>query len=196
MRNFSNFVPEGQKPKLLDQVRQILRMRHYSLRTEEAYCQWIRRFILFHNKRHPAKMGGDEITQFLSHLALKRRVSASTQNQALAGLLFLYRQVLEIDLPWLDGVVRAKRTRRLPVVLTPDEVRRGRDSIGPDSPTSVKSCVYVLTLAVTETLVVSLMFYTYTIFYHLVMQFEGNLRATRRPDADLPSSRMKCTREM
>ncbi len=78
MRNFSNFVPEGQKPKLLEQVRQILRMRHYSLRTEEAYCQWIRRFILFHNKRHPAEMGGDEITQFLSHLALKRRVSAST----------------------------------------------------------------------------------------------------------------------
>ena len=85
----ASFGPSSGKPRLLDQVRQVLRMRHYSLRTEEAYVQWIRRYILFHDKRHPADMGKVEVTDFLSHLALKRRVSAATQNQALAALLFL-----------------------------------------------------------------------------------------------------------
>jgi len=105
-------------PKLLDQVRLSIRARHYSLRTEEAYVQWIRRFILFHGKRHPRELGSEEVTAFLSYLAVKRRVSANTQNQALAGLLYLYRVVLELDLPWLDDVVRAKKPQRLPVVLT------------------------------------------------------------------------------
>jgi integron integrase len=116
-------APVGQKPKLLDQVREAIRMRHYSLRTEEAYVSWIKRFILFHGKRHPLEMGQQEIAQFLSALAIKDHVSASTQNQALCALLFLYRQVLAQEFGWLDDVVRAKRPRRLPVVLSRQEVR-------------------------------------------------------------------------
>jgi integron integrase len=112
------------KPKLLDTVRRSIRARHYSLRTEEAYVAWIRRFILYHRKRHPKEMGPPEITAFLTSLAVERRVSASTQNQALAALLFLYRDVLGCDPGWLEGIVRARRPRRLPVVLTRDEVER------------------------------------------------------------------------
>jgi integron integrase len=104
-------------------VRTALRTRHASRRTEKAYVGWIRRYILFHGKRHPAEMGAAEITQFLSALAVQRNVAASTQNQALSALLFLYRNVLEQELPWLDGVVRARRPERLPVVLTREEVR-------------------------------------------------------------------------
>jgi integron integrase len=100
-----------------------LRLRHASARTEEAYVSWIKRYIFFHNKRHPADMGGPEVTAFLTDLAVRGRVAASTQNQALSALLFLYREVLEIDLPWLDDIVRAKRPPRLPVVLTRDETR-------------------------------------------------------------------------
>lgn len=111
------------KPRLLDQVRAALRIRHYSPRTEEAYVGWIRQFILFHGKRHPKDMACPEVTAYLNHLAVQRRVAASTQNQALAALLFLYREVLGIDLPWLDGLVHATRPRRLPVVLTRTEVR-------------------------------------------------------------------------
>ena len=96
---------------------------HYSLRTEETYVQWIKRFILFHGKRHPRDMGAKEVEAFLSHLAVQRTVSASTQNQALAAVLFLYREVLELDLPWLSDVTRAKRSRRLPVVLTRREIQ-------------------------------------------------------------------------
>ncbi len=114
---------ERPKPRLLDRVRAALGVRHYSRRTEEAYVAWIRRYILFHGKRHPADMGSSELTAFLSSLALNGRVAASTQNQALSALLFLYREVLELDVPWLDGLVRAKRPQRLPVVLTRDEVR-------------------------------------------------------------------------
>jgi integron integrase len=111
------------KPRLLDQVRAALRQRHYSPRTEEAYVGWIRRFILFHRKRHPAEMGAAEVECFLSSLATDRRVAASTQNQALAALLFLYGQVLGVDLPWLEGLVRARRPARLPVVLSRVEVQ-------------------------------------------------------------------------
>lgn len=110
-------------PKLLDQVRERIRVKHYSLRTEDAYLHWIRRFIFFHGKRHPREMGGPEVEAFLSHLATEGRVAASTQNQALSALLFLYRDVLKVELPWLDGVVRAKRSQRVPVVLTENEVR-------------------------------------------------------------------------
>ncbi len=112
------------KHKLMDQVRARIRTKHYSLRTEEAYTQWIRRFILFHNKRHPLEMGKVEVEAFLSALAVERRVAASTQNQALNAILFLYREVLEKPLDWLDNVTRAKRPARLPVVLTTDEVQR------------------------------------------------------------------------
>jgi integron integrase len=111
------------RPRLLDQVRDALRVRHYSKRTERAYVGWIRRFILFHGKRHPRAMGADEVTSFLSALARDRQVSASTQNQALAALLFLYGEVLDMRLPWLGEIVRASRPRRLPVVLSPSEVR-------------------------------------------------------------------------
>jgi integron integrase len=116
-------LPTAQQPKLLDQVRAAIRLRHYSLRTEEAYVQWIKRFILFHGKRHPRDMGKDELSRFLSALAVERQVSASTQNQALNALLFLYRYALEQDIGWLADVVRAKRPQRLPVVLTRPEVR-------------------------------------------------------------------------
>ena len=107
---------------LLDRLRRQVRLLHYSIRTEEAYVQWARRFILFHKKRHPSEMGVDEIRHFLSHLANEGRVSASTQNQALAALLFLYREVLGVDLPFVEGVERAKRPARVPVVLTREEV--------------------------------------------------------------------------
>ncbi len=110
-------------PKLLDQVRDRIRVKHYSIRTETQYVQWIKRFILFHGKRHPIEMGAAEVEAFLTHLAVEGKVAASTQNQALSALLFLYKEVLLIDLPWLDNVVRAKRPQRLPCVLTRTEVR-------------------------------------------------------------------------
>ena len=110
-------------PRLLDQVRDRLRVKHYSLRTEESYLHWIRRFIFFHGKKHPREMGGPQVEAFLSHLATVGRVAASTQNQALSALLFLYREVLQVGLPWMDGVVRAKRPKHVPVVLTENEVR-------------------------------------------------------------------------
>ena len=113
---------EPPKPRLLHRVRSTIRARHYSRRTEEAYVAWIRRYIFFHGKRHPTEMGAPEVTQFLSWLASEGHVAASTQNQALSALLFLYRDVLAIDLPWMDEIVRAKRPQRVPVVLTRDEV--------------------------------------------------------------------------
>ena len=111
------------RPRLLDELRAQLRVRNYAYRTEQVYVDWARRFILFHGKRHPREMGSVEITAFLTHLATDRRVSASTQNQAKSAILFLYEHVLGIDLPWLDEVVSAKVSRRLPVVLTAREVR-------------------------------------------------------------------------
>lgn len=112
------------KPKLLDRVRAALRARHYSYRTEQAYVQWIRRFIIFHNKRHPAEMSAPEVEAFLSHLATHDHVSTSTQNQALSALLFLYRHVLQRELPTTLNYALAKRPQRLPTVLSRDEVRR------------------------------------------------------------------------
>lgn len=112
-----------QQPRLLDRVRIAIRARHYSLRTEEAYVGWVRRFVIFNGKRHPETMGEKEINAFLTDLAVRRRVAASTQNQALSAVLFLYREVLEMPFPKLENVVRAKRPRRLPVVMTRAEVR-------------------------------------------------------------------------
>lgn len=109
-------------PRLLDQVRAKIRLRHYSLRTEEAYTGWVRRFVLFHGKRHPREMGAAEVEAFLTHLAVERHVSAATQNQAKAALLFLYKEVLGVELPWLDDIEQAKRPARLPTVLTRSEV--------------------------------------------------------------------------
>jgi len=118
-------IPQGAAPdpKLLDRVHQAIRARHYSPSTEQAYVAWIRRFIFFHGKRHPMEMGQPEVNQFLTHLAVHERVAASTQNQALAALLFLYDKVLDRPLGQIEGVVRARRPRRLPVVLTRQEVR-------------------------------------------------------------------------
>ena len=118
-----NTATTSQKPKLLDQVRRAIRARHYSPRTEETYVHWIKRFIFFNNKRHPAEMAEKEIAQFLSSLASDSHVSASTQNQALNAVLFLYREVLRKEIGYVEGVVRAKRAHRLPVVLTRWEVK-------------------------------------------------------------------------
>src|SRR5690606_6885810 len=113
---------EPRAPRLFDEVRRKLRVHHYSLRTERAYLGWIRRFILANGRRHPRAMGGREVEHFLTTLAVDGKVSASTQNQALSALLFLYRQVLEIKLPWMEDIVRAKRPARLPVVLSQSQV--------------------------------------------------------------------------
>lgn len=114
--------PASSPPKLLDQVRDKIRVKHYSIRTETQYLQWIKRFILFHGKHHPQDMGAVEVEAFLTYLAVEGSVSSSTQNQALSALLFLYREVMGIDLPWMDTMVRAKKPQRLPTVLTRAEV--------------------------------------------------------------------------
>ena len=110
-------------PRLLDQVRGKIRLKHYSIRTEQSYLDWIKRYIIFHDKQHPASLGAAEVEAFLTHLAVERRVAASTQNQAKSALLFLYRDVLNNELPWLDNVEKAKAPQRLPVVLTRAEVQ-------------------------------------------------------------------------
>ncbi len=110
------------EPKLLDQLRGRLRVKHYSIRTEQAYVDWVRRFVLFHDKRHPRDLGQIEVEAFLTDMAVRRRVSASTQNQAKSAILFLYKEVINKELPWLNGVVSARVSQRLPVVLTVEEV--------------------------------------------------------------------------
>ena len=125
----SNTPPATKPPRLLDQVRDRIRVKHYSIRTETQYLQWIKRFIFFHGKRHPGEMGAAEVEAFLTHLAVDGGVAAATQNQALSALLFLYRDVLGVSLPWLDNVTRAKKPRRLPTVLTPAEVKSVLDRV-------------------------------------------------------------------
>lgn len=122
MSSITSPSESGLSPRLLDQVRARIRVKHYSIRTEQAYLDWIRRFIRHFGKRHPKDMGAEEIAAFLSHLAVAGRVSASTQNQAKSALLFLYKEVLAFELPWLNKVESAKAPKRLPVVLTRDEV--------------------------------------------------------------------------
>jgi site-specific recombinase XerD len=112
------------RPRLLDRVRDAIARRHYSRRTEETYVHWIKCFIRFHGTRHPRELGETEVTAFLNHLARDRDVAASTQNQALSALLFLYKEALNQPLAWLDGLERAKRPARLPMVLSVAEVRR------------------------------------------------------------------------
>ncbi len=114
---------EASKPKLLDQIRQLMRLRHYSLRTEEAYVGWIRRYILFHGKRHPRDLAESDIASFLSSLAIKGQVAASTQNQALNALLFLYKEVLRRELGFIGETLRVKRPAKLPGVLSRAEVK-------------------------------------------------------------------------
>ena len=119
----NSIEPFTDKVPLLEKVRNRLRLKHYSLSTERVYCYWIRYYIRFHKKKHPAQMSKKEAEAFLTYLAVNRKVSPSTQNQALSAILFLYKQVLEIDLPWLENVVRAKRKQFIPVVFTRDEVK-------------------------------------------------------------------------
>ena len=116
-RSFQGFSA----PKLLEQMRRAIRVRHYSLRTEEAYLNWVRRFFAF-TRRHPRDLESAEINRFLTHLAVEKHVAASTQRQALSAILFLYREVLKIDPPWIDDVVRARQPKRLPTVLSKEEV--------------------------------------------------------------------------
>ena len=122
MQYLSENLP-NQEPKLLDQVRGKIRLKHYSIRTEQAYTEWIKRFILHFGKKHPRDMGAAEVEQFLTYLAVNGKVAASTQNQAKCALLFLYKEVLAVDLPWLDNVEQAKTPKRLPVVLNRDEIQ-------------------------------------------------------------------------
>src|SRR5213593_5080038 len=117
-------MPAENKPKLLDQVRNVIRIKHYTSRTEQAYVDWIKRFILFHRKRHPGEMAEEEVAQFPTHLARNMNVAASTQNQALSALLFLYKEVLKHEIGWLEKVERAKKPPKLPVVLSRMEVKR------------------------------------------------------------------------
>jgi len=121
-RNVVPFPDVGPRPKLLDRVRHAIRTRHYSPRTEEAYIHWIRRYIVFHEKQHPSTLSAPDISRFLTWLAVERHVSASTQNQALSALLFLYKVVLAIEVGAVPPVVRARTPERLPVVLSRDEI--------------------------------------------------------------------------
>src|SRR5215471_8562538 len=111
-------------PKLLDRVRQTMRTNRYSPRTEQVYVDWIKRYIRFHGIRHPQDMGAEEVKDFLSHLATKMNVAASTQNQAFSALLFLYQEVLKQRLPWIDDIARASRPKKVPVVFTQAEARQ------------------------------------------------------------------------
>lgn len=125
MTTISQQQPSPQPPKkpLLERMRDALRARHYSIRTETSYLDWARRFILFHHKRHPETMGASEVTAFLTHLAVEKNVAASTQTQALSAILFLYRSVLQMDIDEPLDIVRAKKPEHLPVVLGKDEVQ-------------------------------------------------------------------------
>lgn len=124
--------PPLRSARLLDQVRERIRYMHYSIRTEEAYVYWVRAFIRFHKLRHPIDMGRLEIEAFLTHLATERRVAPSTHKQALAGILFLYRQVLTIDLPWMQDIGRPKTRERIPVVLSREEIAALLNAIDDD----------------------------------------------------------------
>src|SRR6266404_8342130 len=124
MSNIVVTMPRAGKPKLLDQVRDVVRRKHYSIRTEQAYIDWIKRFIIYHGKRHPGEMAEEEVAEFLTHLARALNVAASTQNQALSALLFLYKEVLKHEIGWLQKVERAKKPLKLPVVLSRGEIKQ------------------------------------------------------------------------
>jgi integron integrase len=122
--NRGNNIPNDKHPKLLNQVQNRIRCKHYSIRTEQSYIDWIKRFILYHGKRHPADMGEVEISDFLTYLAVKKKVAASTQNQALSAILFLYREIIKKEVEEFEDLIRAKRPSRLPVVFTPEETKK------------------------------------------------------------------------
>jgi integron integrase len=161
------------KPKLLDQVRHVLRFRHYSYRTEQTYVHWITRFIFFHDKRHPREMGKAEVEQFLTALAVERQVSAATQNQAMHALLFLYREVLAQELDWLDDIVPAKPSQRLPTVLTQQEVR-GLLSAVHGTPWLIANLLYGAGLRLTEGLRLRVKDVDFTTNQIVVREGKGN----------------------
>ncbi len=138
-----------EKPRLLDAVRQTTRLKHLSSSTEQAYVNYIRRFILFHDKRHPKEMGADEVRAFLTHLAVEDKVAASTQNVALSALLFLYRDVLQLNLPDISGTVRARHPHHLPVIFTPAEAKAVLSNLT-GTPHLVASLLYGSGLRLTE----------------------------------------------
>jgi integron integrase len=165
--------PDRPTPRLYDRIVEVLRVRHYSRRTEEAYIHWIRRFILFHQHRHPRQLAELDLNRFLTHLAVSEHVSASTQNQALAAILFLYQQVLEQPLDRIDGVVRANRPKRLPVVLTQDEVARVLTAMK-GTPRLVVSLQYAAGLRVLEALQLRIKDLDFSAGEVIVRQGKGN----------------------
>ena len=177
--------------KLLDQLRDAIRLRHMSYETEKSYAAWVKRYILFHDKKHPSLMGSDEVTAFLTHLAVDLKVSASTQNQALAGLLFLYRNVLNVDLPWLEDVVRAKRPQRVPVVLSRREIDRILTRLDGQH-WLLAALLYGCGLRLAEGL--RLRFKDFSFEYRQITVFDGKGRKDRvvpLPDAALPAVRSR-----
>jgi integron integrase len=181
-------------PRLLEQVRDNLRTRHLSYRTEKTYLYWIRRFIRFHKLRHPREMGGPEVEEFLTSLAVHNKVSAPTQNQALAGVLFLYRDVLGIDLPWLANLVRAKTPQHLPVVMTRAEVQRVLSNLD-GTEWLVASMLYGAGLRVTECLQLRIKDVELSRHELLIRNAKGQKdRVTVLPDALVPHLKDHLTR--
>ena len=145
--------PGGPTPlRLLDQVRARIRVLHYSIRTEQAYVDWIKRYIRFFDKRHPRDLSAEHVERFLSHLAVERNVAASTQNQAKSALLFLYKEVLQVELPWLEGVTQARVPKRLPLVLTRAEAERVLGQLPPGTHQLVGRLLYGSGLRLMEAL--------------------------------------------
>lgn len=177
------------EPRLLDQVRAALRVRHYSLRTEEAYLLWIKRFILFHGKQHPRLLGAQQVSECLTHLAVEKHVAAATQNQALSAILFLYQKVLEFQLDWLQDVVRAKRPQRLPTVLTRTEVSRLLGQLE-GSPGLIARIMYGAGLRVLEALRLQVKDLDFAYKQITVREGKGNKdRRTLLPEAVIPQLR-------
>jgi integron integrase len=181
-------------PRLLDLVRQAARLRHLSLRTEQAYVGWVRRFVRFHGTRHPRELGAEEVRTFLSHLAIDRAVAASTQNQALAALLFLYRDTLGLPLGEIEGVERARRPKRLPTVLTPGQVRLVLAELD-GTPALVAALLYGAGLRLLEALRLRVKDLDFEMHAITVRDGKGGKdRVTVLPDALLPPLRLHLNR--
>lgn len=150
MEPFMSAQTAARKPKLLEQFRDFLRLKHYAYRTEEAYLDWVRRYILFHQKQHPRELGAEAVRDFLTHLAVERQVAASTQDQALSALLLFYREILEQPLPWISGIERPKKPQRLPVILSREEAQRILMAIPPGQARLMAQLLYGCGLRVLE----------------------------------------------
>jgi len=181
-------------PKLLDQVRIVARVKHFSLKTEQAYVHWIRRFILFHKKRHPKEMAEPEIRQFLAHLAVNLHVSASTQTVAISAILFLYRDVLKRDLPYIDQIERAKPSRKLPVVFTRAEVKMILAHLS-GTELLIANLLYGAGLRLVEACRLRVKDIDFAMKQIVVREGKGNVdRITMLPEAVIPSLREQLQR--